>query len=146
MNLLDQVKAFHIRYGHLIGRHAAVPSDETMRMRLALIAEEFFELMSAAEATPIQIGARHVLEDGFASWLCYHHDVDLPDFVDALGDLLYVIMGTFVVLGVDPEPILAEIHRANMTKIPNGLNKPTKPEDWTPPDIEGELRRQGWST
>jgi predicted HAD superfamily Cof-like phosphohydrolase len=100
--------------------------------------------MSATEATAAQVQQRLMIEDLFERWLAGPVDVDLPDFVDALGDIDYVIEGTRSVFGVDGAPIAAEIHRANMSKEPNGWGKPAKPANWTPPDIEWELRRQGW--
>jgi hypothetical protein len=48
---------------------------------------------------------------------------------------------------IDGAPIAAEVHRANMAKV-GGPKSPTgkqlKPPGWTPPDIFGELKRQGW--
>ncbi len=43
---------------------------------------------------------------------------DLVAIADALGDLLYVVLGTGVHHGIDLAPIFAEIHRSNMTKTP----------------------------
>lgn len=42
----------------------------------------------------------------------------LVEIADALGDLLYVILGTGVHHGIDLQPIFDEIHRSNMTKTP----------------------------
>lgn len=58
--------------------------------------------------------------------------------VDALVDLLYLTYGSFVLMGVDPEPIFQIVHRANMGKIfPDGkahyhpvTHKILKPADW----------------
>lgn len=70
---------------------------------------------------------------------------DLIETIDALGDMLYVIYGYLVRLGVDIEPIFEEIHRSNMTK--NQYNseddgKITKGEQYSPPDIKSILRKQ----
>ncbi len=58
--------------------------------------------------------------------------------VDALIDLLYFTYGSFVLMGVDPEPIFDLVHEANMGKIwPDGkahhdsiTGKVLKPENW----------------
>lgn len=58
--------------------------------------------------------------------------------VDALADLLYFTYGSFVLLGVDPKPIMEIVHRANMGKLfPDGkphydpkTNKVLKPANW----------------
>ncbi|MFA9493626.1 Cof-type HAD-IIB family hydrolase [Streptococcus sp. E17BB] len=75
--------------------------------------------------------------------------------VDALADLLYLTYGSFVLMGVDPKPIVDTIHAANMGKIfPDGqvhrdpiTNKVLKPDDWQErcapePAIKKELDRQ----
>lgn len=54
---------------------------------------------------------------------------------------------TALEFGVDMGPIEDEVHRANLAKaggpVVNG--KIMKPPGWTPPDIAGELKKQGWS-
>ena len=70
--------------------------------------------------------------------------MNYPELFDGLGDLEYVTTGTRVECGIDGEPIAAEIHRSNMQKVPNGTSEPGKPPGWKPPDIEGEMKKQGW--
>ena len=102
----------------------------------------------------------NAIEDDF----CDPGVIDLPAFVDALADLDYVVEGTRAVFGVDRRPIEDEVQRANMSKdpvyvsakdawhrgdapegaAPDPAAKPTKPVEWTPPDVEGELVKQGW--
>ena len=75
--------------------------------------------------------------------------------VDALLDLLYLTYGSFVLMGVDPEPIFRLVHQANMGKIfPDGkahfdpvTHKILKPDDWEErfaPEaaIQEEINRQ----
>lgn len=60
------------------------------------------------------------------------------DVIDALGDLLYVVLGTAVELGVDMEPFFDEIHRSNMTKTgghKRGDGKWIKPADYEPANL-----------
>lgn len=52
------------------------------------------------------------------------------------------------ILGIDLGPVFEEVHRANMAKVGGPTRadgKILKPEGWTPPDVAGVLRRQGWS-
>lgn len=57
---------------------------------------------------------------------------------DALVDLLYLTYGSFSLMGVDPAPLMAIVHEANMAKrFPDGephydpvTNKVLKPENW----------------
>ncbi|MBA2795845.1 Cof-type HAD-IIB family hydrolase [Streptococcus porcinus] len=58
--------------------------------------------------------------------------------VDALTDLLYFTYGSFVLMGVDPQPIFETVHESNMGKIfPDGkahfdpvTHKILKPDNW----------------
>lgn len=101
-----------------------VPDQANLETRSRLLAEETDEFIKAAQRR------------------------DLVAMVDALADVMYVILGTANVLGIDLEPVFAEVHRSNMTKSqPEGTDrKPTKGLHWSPPDILDQLRRQGWKT
>lgn len=170
-----RVIAFHMKYGHPVNTTPAVPSEEQVRFRLKLIAEEFFELLEAAGM--IGGAARDRVHEYIDDALPFK-GLNLPEFIDALADLDHVIEGTRLVFGVDGEPIAAEVHRANMNKKalyectdcgnqkvvhPGGAeeeqcmgcgsddgehhyppDKPVKPPGWKPPDIAGELKKQGW--
>jgi hypothetical protein len=59
---------------------------------------------------------------------------------DAIGDILYVTIGTAIAWGLPMEEIFAEIHRTNMEKVKakalvNGLGKVGKPEGWSEPKL-----------
>ena len=74
----------------------------------------------------------------------------LAEEVDAIMDLMYFSAGRLYEMGIDPEPILAEIDCANMQKKPGKLSKRpgskgfdlVKPPGWTPPDVEGIIAIQ----
>ena len=149
--LSRQVRAFHEKYGHPTRSTPCVPAADEVRFRLRLITEEFFELLTACEIwphldeehEPDEIHAFEIIRDDISD--DFAGTVNLPEFVDALADLLYVIEGTAAAMGVNMAPILAEVQRANMAKEPNGPDaKPVKLPGWTPPDIAGVLVRQGW--
>lgn len=63
---------------------------------------------------------------------------DINKCADALGDLLYVVYGTAVSMGIDMEPVMKEIHRSNMTKSneKNEYGKIIKGRDFSPVDPE----------
>lgn len=144
-----QVREFHQAFGVPVLTRPQVPSDDRVRLRLRLIAEEFFELLDAStdewdRAREEIDEARHLvmrtIEDAPIA-------VDLVEFTDALGDLDYVIEGTRLEFGIDGGPIADEIHRANISKVGGPIRedgKQLKPPGWTPPDILGELRKQGF--
>ena len=134
--LHEQVLEFHKRFGQSIGDKPHVPDEKTVRFRLSLIAEEFFELLEAAHINPVlrDRDGSYLLDPNTAIAKDYvmrairedyvrdqHGDmvVDLPDFVDALADLDYVIEGARITFGVNGKPIADEVHRANMAKLPS---------------------------
>lgn len=86
------VRDFHSKFGLTINE-APVLSPADDKLRVELIREEASELSDA-------------LANG-----------DLVEIADALGDLLYVIYGAGVTYGIDLEPVVAEIHRSNMSKL-----------------------------
>lgn len=144
--LREQLVAFHKAGNQPILDRPQVPPDDRMRLRLSLISEEFGELLEAAlgtEATAeLRIRLRDIVGDSPLQ-------VDLVGLTDAMADLDYVVEGTRLECGINGGPIAAEVHRANMAKFGPGSwirgdGKVMKPPGWTPPDIEGKLREQGW--
>ena len=83
-SLARQVRAFHLKFGHPVAATPAVPEDAQVRFRLALIAEEFFELLDAAlnggGDSPVK---RTIMRDIRDADL----EVDLPELADAMADL-----------------------------------------------------------
>ena len=152
--LSRQVRAFHEKYGHPTRFTPCVPKTKEVQLRLKLIAEEFFELLAACEIWPKhyiptapdrneEVYASDVIKDAIENDFSGY--VDLPEFIDALADLSYVIEGSAAAMGVNMAPVFSEVQRANMSKEPNGPDaKPIKPADWIPPDIAGVLIQQGW--
>ena len=96
-----------------------VPLDDAL-LRVKLIREEFLEFIDAES---------------------------IPDLADAIADLLYVTIGAACTYGISLQPIWDEVHRSNMAKADGPIRedgKRLKPEGWRAPDIESELRKQGW--
>ncbi len=115
------VKEFHEKYGCLTRYKPTMPDAQTRLLRASLIVEEAAEFMAAAR------------------------NEDMVGMCDALADLLYVTYGTAVVMGVDMEPISAEVQRSNMTKDGGGQDsggKVMKGPDFEEPDIAGKLIEQ----
>lgn len=115
----EQVRAFHEKFGAVVSERVRMSRED---LRRKLIMEEASETASALRES------------------------NLIETVDGLCDLLYVTFGTAVEMGVDLEPCFDEVHRSNMAKEGGGERadgKILKPEGWQPPDIRGELRKQG---
>lgn len=119
----DMVGEFHRKFGVSVGQKPRILSHARQALRLALIREEFEELQEACERG------------------------DMVGIADALADLDYVIEGMRQELGINGEPIAAEVHRTNMAKEGGPTRsdgKILKPPGWEPPRIREELIRQGW--
>lgn len=127
MNIKDmqaKVAEFQKAFGHPVGDKPKMIKTERHEIRTDWLQEEVDEL-----------------------W----HAETLVDVADALGDVIYIALGTAIEYGIDLEPVLNIIHEANMSKLgPDGKpiykadNKIAKPEGWQPPEpkIEAELDRQ----
>lgn len=119
----DLVGEFHRKFGCPIGQKPGdnFDDDALMRMRVDLVREECSELEHA---------------------VLYK---DLPKTIDALCDIIYVVMGMGETLGVDLAPFYVEVHKSNMQKDGGGKRsdgKILKPPGWVGPDIKGILKRQ----
>lgn len=160
-DIQDAVSAFHEKFGYPVRTTPTVPDDTEVRFRLLLVAEEFFEMLDASlkDHGSVALAKSFVRkaivgeEDGIGPCKI---KIDMVEFTDALTDLDYVIEGTRLTFGIDGRAMLAEVHRANMAKTNDALSsadsakrsgtrKAQKPPGWTPPDVVGVLREQGWA-
>lgn len=124
---LRQLEEFHRVFGaHLEGAPTADLSEETIALRVSLIQEELNEYRAAAA------------------------DHDLVAVADALSDLLYVVLGTYVSHGLQDvaEALFDEVHRSNMSKLDadgaviyRADGKVLKSARWSPPDLAAVLAR-----
>lgn len=78
--------------------------DDLMKLRVALLAEEVDEFVTASGKA------------------------DLIGIADALADIVYVVYGTALTYGIDLDSVLREVHRSNMSKL-DGDGKPLLRED-----------------
>jgi predicted HAD superfamily Cof-like phosphohydrolase len=148
-SIRSQVSEFHRAFGQDIADKPSVPDDKTVVLRVNLIAEEFCEMLEAVYGDDDGI---HAIMEAIKHQVAYGNiRVDMVDFADALADLDYVAEGARLTFGIDGAPIAAEVHRSNMAKLgPDGKpiiredGKRLKPPGWTPPDIDAELKKQGW--
>jgi predicted HAD superfamily Cof-like phosphohydrolase len=120
------VLAFHLAFGLPTRTMPSVEVDpSTTELRIGLLIEEVAEFARAARAGNI-IG-----------------------IADGLADIVYVAYGAAVTYGIDLDAALAEVHRANMSKL-DGSGRPVLRDDgkvvksdrYRPPDIAGVLDTQ----
>lgn len=120
-NWLSDVQEFLDKFHQDSRQTPGWPPVEIINLRKRLITEEYLEMTNA--------------------WMCR----DLPDTVDGILDLVYVLLGTLPALGVDAQPIWDAIHDANMAKAGGGKDergKVRKPPGWVAPDVRGLLAKQ----
>ena len=149
----EHVIAFHLTSGVLpVFYKPFVPSDDRVRFRARLIAEEFVEgleaLFDESRIEPWQFDRlRRTL--GYIVDQCPVH-VDLVEAADAWADLDYVVEGSRLEFGIHGVPVMLEVQRTNMAKFVGGVNvsghKVIKPAGWVAPNIRGVLEEQGWDS
>jgi len=127
-NELNDVREFHKKFGMVVGNKPGYLSPRYMDERIALIREELEEFVCAAEGN------------------------DFAEQVDALIDMVYVIKGTAISMGISDtvwKTCWNEVQRSNIAKErgvgPRG-NKVdvVKPNGWKPPRIEKVLEVDGF--
>ena len=117
------MRSFHERFGLTIASRPAALVVELAELRQRLLGEEVAEVGEAA-------GRGSVVE-----------------VAHELADVVYVAYGTALTYGIDLDAVIAEVHRANLSKLaPRGEadGKARKGAHYQPPDVEGVLRAQGW--
>lgn len=92
------VKEFAVAMGHFTD--APFQIDKTLDLRLKLVDEELEELKLAC--------------DYYAA--TKEHDAKL-EIIDAITDLLYVVVGFAVTYGIDLDLAFERVHESNMTKL-----------------------------
>jgi len=118
------VQEFHEQFDIHISATPSVPDDATQILRNRLIQEEYEEFQEAMQSK------------------------DLASMAKELADLLYVVYGTAVSLGIDMEPVFKEVHRSNMSKV-GGYKREdgkwVKPATYSPASLDKILEAQAIS-
>ena len=125
MSHFKDVKKFHEKFGLLVGRKPQRLTIRKMKERIEFLQEELDELKSAVES------------DNF------------PEQADALVDIVYVALGTAVMMGLPWKSLWDDVQRANMEKV-RGVTKRghavdcMKPEGWIAPWTAGIVWEHGF--
>lgn len=114
MSNFRDVLEFHQAFSMHVGQRPAVPPAHVVKLRLALLQEEFNELCAA-------IGAE-----------------SLPSIAGEIADMVYVLLGTAASYGIDFDTVWSEVHMSNMRKVGGTMRsdgKVLKPKGWQPPNL-----------
>ncbi len=150
---LEQVAAFNRMVGAPKGDVTKPDATVDMGLRLRLIAEEFDELMAAlspfAKPQVTAMDAVNAFMQARTLSLQMNtagEEPNMPEVADALADLAFVTIGANDVWGIPGDAVWEEVCRANMAKLGGPKDPKTgkalKPPGWTPPDIDGVLKRE----
>ncbi len=120
----DKIKDFHVTMGAAAPDRPTMPSKELLDLRKTLIREEYNEVNEQID---------RLMQDETS---------DMTALIHELTDLLYVTYGAIWACGVNPDPVFAEVHDANMRKLDGPRRadgKVLKPEGWQPADVAGVI-------
>ena len=120
----QMVQEFHTQFNIPVAPRPSLPDEPIQTLRNRLIQEEFEEFQEAMQGN------------------------DLSAMAKELADLLYVVYGTAVSLGIDMEPVFKEVHRSNMSKV-GGYKREdgkwVKPPTYSPASLDTILETQSLS-
>lgn len=124
-NLSYSVEKFNQAFNLPIRIKPQLISEDEAKLQYKLLYEEVMEYFAACQ------------------------NADIVEIADALGDILYVLLGTAIRHGLQDklEAIFNEIHRSNMTKLDNGRpiynesGKVMKSESYEKPNIKAILEK-----
>lgn len=142
-----RIRAFMLKADQDTPDAPTIPDEDIRILRAKLILEEALETVRALGVTVRQADDGPVSAKDAILRFSAEGEVDLEGVVDGCADISVVTIGTLIAFGVDDEPILEEVDRANLRKFAPGSyrredGKWIKPPGWTPPDILGVLERQ----
>lgn len=113
-----QVLHFHMVSGQPVKFRPEIPSEDRVRARLTFMTEEFLELLRAA----LNADSTGFIDDAERALMMAVRKVPLrvnmPEFIDALGDIDFISEGTRLEFGVNGKPVAEAIYEANMAKFP----------------------------
>jgi predicted HAD superfamily Cof-like phosphohydrolase len=91
-------------FGQAVPARASMPDEETMQLRLKLIAEEVSEFAESVQENDIVNAAKE------------------------LADILYVVYGAGLAMGINLDQVFHDVHNSNMSKL-GADGKPVYRED-----------------
>lgn len=108
------VREFHETYNMPIAADGPSIERERLHMRMALIAEEFHELVAAVYGE----SAGEIVENAYETAVKADDGTrDTVETADALADLIYVIYGMALETGIPLDDVLREVQAANLSKL-----------------------------
>ena len=137
-NYFALVKDFHRKYGFSTTSNLIVtPTLSVPAAQLATIAKDL------QQANDAEIRLHLIIEEvaELAAAICEGNKVET---LDALADLLYVVVGTAVTFNLPLHEAFIEVHRSNMTKSieRSRPGHPKKGNNYSPPNLSSLLNKE----
>lgn len=132
--------------GNLLGMETNVMQSQ-VRQFMEKMRQHIAQISDSPGIPPAEVATlRYRLINEEAGELCKAiTDNDLPQVVDGMCDLLYVVFGTATAYGIDLQKYFDEVHMSNMLKDPavvDRYGKVIKPPLWQPPRIKEMLAEE----
>lgn len=142
----EDVAKFHEKFDLLRHTKPGRLTKRKLQERIEFMQEELNEFKAAAglNFVPAQVGTF----GGPEIWI-NKGPQDLVQQADALVDLVYVALGTAVMMGLPWQALWDDVQRANMAKVRGATHRGhavdvKKPKDWIPPQGDKILHEAGY--
>lgn len=143
--LIDAIKDFHAKIGNrAVG---CMPANPNLALCPPALACQAFskQLEKFVDSSDPRFLRAHLLLEELSETLLSMSEGDEVGVLDGLTDLLYVLLGVAVVFDLPIEEAFWEVHKSNMTKIPQSNDQSRtrvrlKGPSFVPPDLASVLR------
>lgn len=146
----QDVREFNEKFGLLIGAHPQQLTKQKLKERLEFLFEEFTEFVTGCGfCIAIEKRDGRLADSDYMVTFDEIGDQDISEQADALIDLVYVAMGTAVMMGLPWQQLWDDVHRANMGKV-RGISHRghaydcIKPQGWVGPKTMEILLESGY--
>jgi NTP pyrophosphatase (non-canonical NTP hydrolase) len=107
-------------------------------------------LISDWKSSPQAELYKKLCEEEFTELIDAWNETDVVEVADAIADLIWVLQGLALSIGVPQQAVWDEVARSNLAKIDSVTGKVLKradgkvqkPDGWTPPDIRSILFKE----
>jgi NTP pyrophosphatase (non-canonical NTP hydrolase) len=130
-NYFTAVREFHHKYGFSTAvKLTGTPTLLPISLQLETIAKNILQSDDAETRL-------HLIIEEVSELAAAMHDGNKTETLDALADLLYVVIGTAVTFNLPLHEAFLEVHRSNMTKSleRSRPGHPKKGDNYSPPNL-----------
>lgn len=146
----EDVRAFHEKFRLIVNDRPRQLTDARLRKRIEFLWEEFREFFQSCGFELYTEPDKDYMSNGICSQRVDYLNKSIQEQAEALIDIVYIAMGTAVMMGLPWQELWDDVHKRNMAKVkaenPTDHHNVIKPDGWSPP-ITGEiLLKAGYDT